>query len=48
MSWCPPLRRCAVAPEFEKVAFEAPVGEMQPPFRTQFGWHIMLVNERGD
>mmetsp|Transcript_18135 Transcript_18135/g.36931 ORF Transcript_18135/g.36931 Transcript_18135/m.36931 type:complete len:208 (+) Transcript_18135:1-624(+) len=42
------FRKGQMAPEFERVAFEAPVGEMQPPFRTQFGWHIMLVHERGD
>ena len=42
------FRKGQMAPEFEAVAFAAPVGELQPPFRTQFGWHIMLVNERGE
>ena len=41
------FRRGAMAPEFERVAFAAPVGELQPPFQTQFGWHLLLVNKRG-
>mmetsp|Transcript_7955 Transcript_7955/g.17469 ORF Transcript_7955/g.17469 Transcript_7955/m.17469 type:complete len:158 (+) Transcript_7955:7-480(+) len=40
------FRRGQMAPEFERIAFEAPVGELQEPFSTQFGWHIVLVNER--
>ena len=40
------FRRGSMAPEFEKVAFEAPIGELQRPFETQFGWHLMLVNSR--
>ena len=42
------FRKGQMAPEFEAVAFAAPVGELQSPFRTQFGWHIMLVNKRGE
>ena len=30
-------------PEFEKVAQEAPIGQVTDPFRTQFGWHILEV-----
>ena len=42
------FRKGQMAPEFEAVAFAAPVGELQPPFKTQFGWHIMLVNKRDE
>ena len=42
------FRKGQMAPEFEAVAFAAPLGELQSPFRTQFGWHIMLVNKRGE
>ena len=40
------FRRGTMAAEFERRAFEAPIGELQRPFQTQFGWHILLVNER--
>ena len=40
------FRRGSMAPEFEKVAFAAPIGKLQRPIKTQFGWHIILVNER--
>jgi parvulin-like peptidyl-prolyl isomerase len=32
--------------DFDDVAFAAPVGEVTAPFRTQFGWHILLVRDR--
>jgi len=32
--------------EFEKVAYETPVGEISEPFRTSFGWHILNVEEK--
>ena len=35
-----------MAPQFEKAAFEAPLRVLQKPFQTQFGWHVMVVNER--
>lgn len=41
------FRRGEMAPDFERVAFEAPVGEVQQPVKTQFGWHVMLVNDDG-
>ena len=35
-----------MAPQFEKTSFEAPLGVLQKPFKTQFGWHVMVVNGR--
>ena len=40
------FRRGEMAKEFEEAAFAGPVGELQRPFQTQFGWHVMLVNSR--
>lgn len=40
------FRRGEMAKEFEERAFAGPVGELQRPFATQFGWHLMLVNAR--
>ena len=31
---------------FEKVAFETEVGKISEPFRSEFGWHIILVEEK--
>lgn len=31
---------------FEKVAFDTEVGKVSEPFRTEFGWHILLVEEK--
>lgn len=31
---------------FEKVAFETEVGKVSEAFRTEFGWHILLVEEK--
>jgi len=33
-------------PEFEDVAFELEVGELSDPFKTQFGYHIVLLQDR--
>jgi parvulin-like peptidyl-prolyl isomerase len=38
--------RGVMVDEFDEVAFAAPIGEVTPPFRTQFGWHIVLVRDR--
>jgi peptidyl-prolyl cis-trans isomerase C len=35
-----------MVPEFEKVAFTAPVGQISEPIKTQFGYHIVKVEER--
>ncbi|MBR9865701.1 peptidylprolyl isomerase [uncultured Amphritea sp.] len=34
--------------EFDKVVFSAPVGEVQGPVRTQFGYHLLEVTSRED
>jgi peptidyl-prolyl cis-trans isomerase D len=35
-----------MAPEFDRVAFSMKPGEISEPFRTQFGYHILKVEER--
>lgn len=35
-----------MVPEFEKMMNEVEVGAVSAPFRTQFGWHILQVEER--
>lgn len=37
-----------MVPEFDKVVFSAPVGEVQGPVQTQFGYHLLEVTERTD
>ena len=34
-----------MVPEFEAAVFELEVGEVSPPVQTQFGWHVVLLNE---
>jgi peptidyl-prolyl cis-trans isomerase SurA len=38
--------RGEMVPEFERAAFAAPVGRVVGPVRTQFGWHLILVDEQ--
>ena len=35
------------APELEKVAMQAPVGEVSGPVQSKFGYHIFVVTEEG-
>lgn len=40
--------RGQMVPEFDAVVFSAPVGVVQGPVQTQFGYHLVLVTERND
>ena len=40
--------RGMMVPEFDQVVFSAPVGEVQGPVRTQFGYHLLEVTQRED
>ncbi|WP_053980911.1 peptidylprolyl isomerase [Marinagarivorans algicola] len=35
-------------PEFEAAMTQTPTGEISAPFRSQFGWHILQVQEQRD
>jgi peptidyl-prolyl cis-trans isomerase C len=35
-----------MVPEFSKAAFELKVGELSPPVKTDFGWHIIRLDDR--
>ncbi|HUS25546.1 MAG TPA: peptidylprolyl isomerase [Candidatus Binatia bacterium] len=43
LGWQPPG---VFAPEFEKAIEALQPGQVSPPFRTQFGWHVAKVIER--
>ncbi|NRA67460.1 MAG: peptidylprolyl isomerase [Pseudobacteriovorax sp.] len=36
----------AMVPEFDEVVFSAPLGEVQGPVKTQFGYHLIEVTMR--
>ena len=38
--------RGSMVPEFDKAAFEQPVGEIGPIVKTSFGYHVVKVTER--
>jgi len=40
------LNRGAMVGEFQDKAFSAPIGEYTQPFKTKFGYHILLVEAR--
>ena len=35
-----------MVPEFDKVVFSAPVGTVQGPVKTEFGYHLIEVTSR--
>lgn len=37
-----------MVPAFDKVVFSAPVGVVQGPVKTQFGYHLLEVTSRND
>lgn len=38
--------RGRMVPEFEKVAFETPIGKITAPVKTNYGYHIILVEKK--
>ncbi|MEQ1613537.1 MAG: peptidylprolyl isomerase, partial [Hyphomicrobiaceae bacterium] len=38
--------RGQMVPQFEEAAFKLKKGEISPPIQTQFGWHIIKVEDR--
>lgn len=38
--------RGQMVPQFDKAAFELPIGELSQPVQTQFGWHLITVTDR--
>ncbi len=41
----PPFGHGQMVPEFEQAAFVQPVGKVSEPMKTQFGYHIIKVDE---
>ena len=43
VQWRVRMKQCELVPEFERVAFCLPQGEISPVFRTVFGFHVLQV-----
>ena len=41
------LTRGRTIPEFEQLAFSLPINQISEPLKTQFGYHLIQVQERG-
>lgn len=41
-----PFRRGQMVPAFDKYAFSAPIGQISPPIKSPFGYHIIQVESR--
>ncbi|MDW8089362.1 MAG: peptidylprolyl isomerase [Bacteroidia bacterium] len=42
----PEFTRGQMVPEFERMAFSQPIGEVSPVFESPYGFHILLVEKR--
>ena len=42
------FKRGMMVPEFEEAAFNAEIGKVTEPVSTQFGYHLILVEEKGE
>jgi parvulin-like peptidyl-prolyl isomerase len=40
------FKKGVMVPEFEEAAFSLPVGDVSKPIETQFGWHLIKVEEK--
>lgn len=40
------FRRGTMLPAFERAAFSTPVGQVADPVRSNFGWHVLKVEEK--
>lgn len=38
----------SMVPEFDEAMWKAPIGQVQGPIETEFGYHLILVSSRTD